>query len=134
MLDGDPVDRRRLAMDEGELQLRHGQPQLLSEVHLRAAGSHSREGQEWQVADVDRQSLGHVADQQRHVGVQRAIIVAKLNVKAVPTIQTSCLVSASGADQLVMMANGTYSPGNIGAVWDEDMIVKYLEANYLALK
>ncbi len=61
---------------------------------------------------------------------QKYMLVARLNAKLVPNVQT-CL-STNLADQLPLMASGSYSPPNLPhVVWNQTDIINYLTANYL---
>jgi hypothetical protein len=62
---------------------------------------------------------------------QKYMIVARMNTILIANVK-SCLTSSNHADQLKLMATGTYSPSNLGGVvWDQAMIMQYLEQNWI---
>jgi len=61
---------------------------------------------------------------------QKYMLVARLNAKFVPNVQT-CLRN-NLTDQLPLMASGTYSPPNLpGVVWNQAEIIQYLSSNFM---
>jgi hypothetical protein len=61
------------------------------------------------------------------------MVVARLNAALVLNAAT-CMKSSTGVDQLSLMAQGSYTPSNLGGVvWDQAMIMEYLEKNYIVL-
>jgi hypothetical protein len=61
---------------------------------------------------------------------QKYMIVARLNTLLVTNVKT-CL-SSSNADQLKLMATGSYTPSNLGGVvWNQAQIMQYLEENWI---
>jgi hypothetical protein len=61
---------------------------------------------------------------------QKYMLVARLNAKFVPNVQT-CLRN-NLTDQLPLMASGTYSPPNLpGVVWNQAEIIQYLSSNWM---
>ena len=61
---------------------------------------------------------------------QKYMLVARLNAKLVPNVQT-CLRN-NLTDQLPLMASGTYSPPNLpGVVWNQAEIIQYLSSNFM---
>ena len=61
---------------------------------------------------------------------QKYMLVARLNAKFVPNVQT-CLRN-NLTDQLPLMASGTYSPPNLpGVVWNQAEIIQYLSNNWM---
>jgi hypothetical protein len=61
---------------------------------------------------------------------QKYMLVARLNAKFVPTVQT-CLRN-NLTDQLPLMASGSYSPPNLpGVVWNQAEIIQYLSNNWM---
>ncbi len=63
---------------------------------------------------------------------QQCMIVARLNFKLLSTVR-SCLNSSTGADQLNLMASGSYAPANGGTPWGQAQIIEYLANNYIAV-
>jgi hypothetical protein len=62
---------------------------------------------------------------------QKYMIVARMNTILVANVK-SCLTSSTHVDQLRLMSTGSYSPSNLGGVvWNQAMIMQYLEANYI---
>jgi hypothetical protein len=61
---------------------------------------------------------------------QKYMLVARLNAKFVPNVQT-CLRN-NLTDQLPLMASGSYSPPNLpGVVWNQAEIIQYLSSNFM---
>jgi hypothetical protein len=61
---------------------------------------------------------------------QKYMLVARLNTKFVSSVQT-CLRN-NLADQLPLMASGSYSPPNLpGVVWNQAEIILYLDSNWI---
>ncbi|MFY8044421.1 MAG: hypothetical protein ACOVOD_16000 [Rhodoferax sp.] len=62
---------------------------------------------------------------------QKYMIVARMNTRLITNVK-SCLTSSTHVDQLRLMATGTYSPSNLGGVvWNQAMIIQYLEQNWI---
>ncbi len=62
---------------------------------------------------------------------QKYMIVARMNTTLVANVK-SCLTSSTHVDQLRLMATGTYAPSNLGGVvWNQAMIIQYLEQNWI---
>ena len=64
---------------------------------------------------------------------QKYMIVARLNTRLINNVQ-SCLTSSTRVDQLKLMSTGTFAPDNLtGVVWNQSMIIQYLNANYIVV-
>jgi hypothetical protein len=62
---------------------------------------------------------------------QKYMIVARMNTILISNVK-SCLTSSTHVDQLRLMATGTFAPSNLGGVvWNQDMIIQYLEQNWI---
>ncbi len=62
---------------------------------------------------------------------QQYMIVARMNTILIPNVK-SCLASSTQVDQLKLMATGSYEPSNLGGVvWNQAMIMQYLEQNWI---
>ena len=59
------------------------------------------------------------------------MIVARMNTILIANVK-SCLTSSTLVDQLKLMATGSYEPSNLGGVvWNQAMIMQYLEQNWI---
>ncbi|XVJ68863.1 MAG: hypothetical protein HEQ39_03810 [Rhizobacter sp.] len=62
---------------------------------------------------------------------QKYMIVARMNTRLIHNVK-SCLTSSTYVDELSLMATGTYKPNHLGGVvWNQHMIMQYLEQNWI---